>query len=256
MDDPYSRFVALGDSQTEGRGDFDDEGRAVGWADRLAAHLVRTTSPVLSYANLAVNGARAADVRRDQLPAALELAPDFASVAAGMNDVLRHDYDLEAVVGDVEATIVALLETGCRVVTMTYPDVGRMLPVMAWLRPRERELNRRLIEVARRHDVPVLDLFDVEMCGDPQMWSRDRIHGSTEGHRRIGEGMAALLGLPGADPHWSDPTGYSTGPVRSAVRDAWWAATFVAPFMLRQLRGRGPTTGRAAKRPVLLPVTA
>lgn len=246
--------MALGDSQTEGRGDWDDQGRAVGWADRLAAHLARTTSPGLTYANLAVNGCRAAHVRSLQLPVALELGPDLASVAVGMNDVLRHDFDLESVIADVEATVAALRATGCHVVTMTYPDVGRMLPVMAWLRPRERRLNERLAEVAQRHDVPVLDLFDLVMCGDPIMWSHDRIHGSTEGHRRIAEGMAELMGLPDVDPDWWRPPGTRVGPVHAVCRDAWWAATFVAPFLLRQLRGVGPMTGRAAKRPALAPL--
>lgn len=250
----YTRYVALGDSQTEGRGDFDEHGHAVGWADRLAAHLARTTSPGLAYANLAVNGCRAVHVRRDQLPVALDLRPDLASVAVGMNDVLRHDFDLEAVVADVETSLAALRATGCDVVTMTFPDIGRMLPVMAWLRPRERALNARVRELAAAYDVPVLDLFDLAMCGDPVMWSHDRIHGSTEGHRRIAAGMAELMGLPDVDPGWSVPPGTRVGPVHAVARDAWWAATFVAPFLLRQLRGRGPTVGRTAKRPALLPV--
>ena len=114
---------------------------------------------------------------------------------------------------------------------MTFPDIGRMLPVMAWLRPREVELNRRLVEAAARYDVPVLDLFPLEMCGDPELWSHDRIHGSSEGHTRIAAGMAQLLGLPGSDqtggprpgPHWGArrrTTGRVVdGDVRRAVPD-------------------------------------
>ncbi|GGF45809.1 lysophospholipase [Marmoricola endophyticus] len=251
MPTSYRRFVALGDSQTEGTGDWDDDGNAVGWADRLATHLDGTSSPGLAYANLAVNGCRAAHVRREQLPVALDLAPDLASVVVGMNDVLRHDYDEDSVVADVEAVVAALRGAGCDVVTMTFPDVGRMLPVMAWLRPRERRLNARLVEVARAYDVPVLDLFPLAMCGDPVIWSHDRIHGSSEGHRRIADGMASLLGLPGSDPTWADPPGTRVDPLRAVARDAWWVATFVAPFLYRQLRGRGPTAGHAAKRPAL-----
>ena len=137
---------------------------------------------------------------------------------------------------------------------MTFPDIGRMLPVMAWLRPREVDLNRRLVEAAARHDVAVLDLFPLAMCGDPALWSHDRIHGSREGHARIAAGMAELLGLPGSDGSWSVSTPSSTGLFHAVRRDAWWAASFLVPFLARQLLGRGPGTGRSAKRPDLLPV--
>ena len=129
----YRRYVALGDSQTEGLNDGDDAVGVRGWADRFAEALAATTSPGLLYANLALRGCRARDVRHGQLGAALEMEPDLASVVVGMNDLLRHDYDADATVRDVEETFAALRATGCQVVTMTFPDIGRMLPVMAWL---------------------------------------------------------------------------------------------------------------------------
>jgi lysophospholipase L1-like esterase len=252
----YRRYVALGDSQTEGLNDGDDATGVRGWADRFAEALAASTSPGLHYANLALRGCRARDVRHGQLDAALALEPDLASVVVGMNDLLRHDYDADATVRDVEETFAALRATGCRVVTMTFPDIGRMLPVMAWLRPREVELNRRLVEAAARHDVAVLDLFPLAMCGDPALWSHDRIHGSGEGHARIAAGMGELLGLPGGDGSWSESAPSSTGLFHAVRRDAWWAASFVVPFLTRQLLGRGPGTGRSAKRPDLMPVEA
>ncbi len=250
----YARFVALGDSQTEGLNDGDDATGVRGWADRVAEALASATSPDLHYANLALRGCRARDVRHGQLEAALALRPDLASVVVGMNDLLRHDYDADATVRDVAETFAALTATGCRVVTMTFPDIGRMLPVMSWLRPREVELNRRLGEAAARYDVTVLDLFPLALCGDPAMWSHDRIHGSSEGHARIAAGMAELMGLPGSDGTWRDSAPSGTGPLGAVRRDAWWAATFVVPFLTRQLLGRGPGAGRSAKRPELRPV--
>src|SRR6266498_5588272 len=100
----YRRFVALGDSQTEGLNDLDENGVLRGWADRLAHALHATTSPDLTYANLAVRGARAAHVVEQQLPVALALEPDLATVAVGMNDVLRHDFDVDRTVDQVEET--------------------------------------------------------------------------------------------------------------------------------------------------------
>ena len=248
----HRRFVALGDSQTEGCNDADPRGGWRGWADRFAERLAETTSPDLEYANLAVGGCRARHVRDVQLPAALALEPDLASVVVGMNDLLRHDFDLTATVAEVEETFAALRATGCRVLTMTFPDVALMLPVMGWLRPREERLNTLLGEAAARHGVEVLDLFSLGLSAAPAMWSHDRIHGSAVGHARIAAGMSELLGLPGSDHSWAD----SIVPVPRRLdvvrRDAWWVATFVAPFLVRQARGRMSTNG--AKRPQLLPV--
>lgn len=250
----YHRFVALGDSQTEGLNDGDDRTGVRGWADRFAERLAETTSPGLTYANLAVRGCRARHVLDEQLPAALALEPDLASVVVGMNDLLRHDYDLEAVVAQVEQTFAALRATGCRVLTTSFPDVALMLPVMGWLRPREVELNDRLAEAAARHDVDVLDLFTIGLTADPAMWSHDRIHGSSLGHERIAAGMCELMGLPGSDHTWVEPTSATAGRWHVVRRDAWWLVTFMVPFLTRQLRGRGPMADQVAKRPELLPV--
>ncbi|MEP6817440.1 MAG: SGNH/GDSL hydrolase family protein, partial [Marmoricola sp.] len=200
----FARYVALGDSQTEGLNDSHELGGYRGWADRFAERLAET-SPGLLYANLALRGCRSTNVRHAQLPAALALEPDLATVVVGMNDMLRHDYDLEQTVREVEETFEALVASGARVLTMTFPHVGRMLPIMAWLLPRQRVLNDRIRTVAARHGVPVLDLFGLELTGDARMWSHDRIHGSALGHTRIAAGMAELVGLPGSDGSWSRP---------------------------------------------------
>lgn len=250
----FRRFVALGDSQTEGLNDGDDRVGVRGWADRFAEHLALTTSPGLTYANLAVRGCRARHVAEVQLPAALALEPDLASVVVGMNDLLRHDFDLGQTVAQVEQTFAALRATGCRVVTTSFPDVAKMLPVMSWLRPRELELNGRLVEAAGRHQVDVLDLFDLDLCADPAMWSHDRIHASTLGHIRIAAGMAELMDLPGSDHSWAEASPVTRGRLHDVRRDAWWVATFVLPFLTRQLRGRGRASSHTAKRPALLPV--
>lgn len=250
----YRRFVALGDSQTEGLNDGDDLVGVRGWADRFAEALAATTSPDLTYANLAVRGCRARHVLDVQLPAALALEPDLAAVVVGMNDLLRHDFNMEETVAQVEQTFAALRATGCRVITTSFPDVALMLPVMSWLRPREARLNTLLAEAAARHQVDVLDLFALDLCADPEMWSHDRIHGSTLGHIRIAAGMAELFGLPGSNHSWVEATVVTRGRFHDVRRDAWWLATFVVPFLTRQLRGRGPASTNTAKRPRLLPV--
>src|SRR4051795_11555154 len=58
----FERYVALGDSQTEGLNDPDGRSGFRGWADRLAV-LLLATSPHLQYANLAVRGRLMAAIR-------------------------------------------------------------------------------------------------------------------------------------------------------------------------------------------------
>ena len=248
----YLRYVALGDSQSEGLNDFGHSGTLLGWADRFAETLAHTISPGLSYANLAVRGARARHVVEEQLPTALDLRADLATVVIGMNDVLRPDFDLEATVADVALTFEALRATGCHVATMSFPDIAHVLPVLGWLRPRQVELNQRIVEAARDHRVAVLDLFPLVLSADPSMWSFDRIHPSTLGHTRIAAGMAHLFDVPGSDQSWAVPV---SDPVSSRLRvvrrDAHWVATFAMPYLVKRAVHR-PTMG--AKRPRLLPV--
>ena len=81
-------FVAIGDSFTEGLHDPDPGGGFRGWADRVARAL-SAQRPGFRYANLAVRGKRLGEVIAEQLPRAVEMAPDLvASLAAGGNDIL------------------------------------------------------------------------------------------------------------------------------------------------------------------------
>ena len=119
-------FAALGDSITLGIGDpvpSAQGGRAWrGWAALLAAGL---TEPDLHV--LASNGACAADIRRVQLPRALALRPDIASVVFGINDTLRPGFDPELIESAAADTVGALRASGAQVLTMRLPDAGWML---------------------------------------------------------------------------------------------------------------------------------
>ena len=75
-------FVAIGDSFTEGLEDHTPDGGLRGWADLVAAALA-AQRPGFRYANLAIRGKLLAEVVAEQLPRAVELAPDLVSLAAG-----------------------------------------------------------------------------------------------------------------------------------------------------------------------------
>ena len=51
----YTRFIALGDSMTEGMSDELINGRYRGWADRVADVLAKA-DPNFTYVNLAIRG--------------------------------------------------------------------------------------------------------------------------------------------------------------------------------------------------------
>src|SRR5690349_3858698 len=131
----FGRYVALGDSTTEGMDDPRPDGTYRGWADRLAERLAQD-NPNLLYANLAVRGRRIHQVRAEQLAPALALEPDLATVVAGLNDLLRRRYDPDATAGELELMLSSLREAGAVTVTFTLPDLSCVSPIARIVRTR------------------------------------------------------------------------------------------------------------------------
>ncbi|MFI8434555.1 SGNH/GDSL hydrolase family protein [Streptomyces sp. NPDC079020] len=255
-DDQVRRFVALGDSQTEGLGDGDDTAGLRGWADRLAERLA-PHNPGIQYANLAVRGRLAGQVREEQLAPALALRPDLATVVAGVNDLLRPRFDADEVADHLEAMFAALTGGGARVATLTFPDMARITPLARPVAPRVTALNHRIRLAAHRHGVVVAETTHHPVVTDPRLWSPDRLHAGPLGHDRIAAAVAEALGVPGADDSWTHPLpGPRAAPAgwRTAAGDLRWAASFLGPWLVRRLQGRSSGDGRTAKRPDLLPV--
>lgn len=253
----YLRYVALGDSQTEGVGDGDDTTGLRGWADRFAEH-VAAVSPSLEYANLAVRGRVAHQVRAEQLGPALAMRPDLATVVAGVNDLLRPRFDAAEVAGHLEEMFVALTAAGAHVVTLTFPDIGKIAPIARPVRSRVFEINARIRTAAARHGVTVAETAEHAVAADPRMWSTDRLHASPLGHERIAAAVAHAVRLPGSDDTWTlplPPRSASTAR-QAAVAELRWAAGFLGPWLARRVRGRSSGDGRTAKRPLLLPLGA
>ncbi len=94
---PWTRYVAMGDSFTEGIGDPEPSspGSYRGWADRVAEELGRT-QPDFAYANLAVRGRLLQQIVDRQLAPCLALKPDLVTLSAGGNDLIRPGGDPDA----------------------------------------------------------------------------------------------------------------------------------------------------------------
>ncbi|QLY29549.1 SGNH/GDSL hydrolase family protein [Nocardia huaxiensis] len=252
----FERYVAIGDSQTEGVGDPGADGMFRGWADRFAGALAEV-NPQLRYANLAVRGSRAVDIRRDQLAAAVALKPDLATVVAGMNDLIRPRFDRDALLADLDAMYSALRGTGATVLTFTFPDIGAIAPVARALSNRVRVVNADVRRLAGEHGLVVVDFEPCPATVDRRVWCDDRLHLNPLGHNLVAHAVANTLAMPGFDDTWREPLPPRAADSLAALATAElrWAATYLAPWIGRRLRGTSSRDGSAAKRPVLQPLT-
>ena len=248
----YHRYVALGDSTTEGLEDRYPDGEYRGWADRLAEQLA-SLEPGFRYANLAVRGKGARQIRAEQLDAAIALQPDLASVLAGLNDVLRRSVDVDTVAGDIDAMARGLREAGADLIVITLPDPVRVNPLARIAARHVVELNKLIRAIAADHQAFVIDLEAHRVASDPRLWHPDRLHGNPEGHRRIAAAAGELLGLPGSDHSWAEdfPTELAARRRERLIAHAVWAHVYFRPWLMRRLRGRSSGDGRVAKRPQL-----
>lgn len=113
------RYVALGDSYTIGTS-VDATER---WPDRLVAALAGPPPALELVANLGVDGYTSRDLIRDELPVLEALAPEFATVLIGVNDVVKGVTEA-TYAANVEEILDALLTrlAASRIVTIAIPD--------------------------------------------------------------------------------------------------------------------------------------
>ncbi|MDT9699455.1 SGNH/GDSL hydrolase family protein [Streptomyces sp. P17] len=227
------RFVALGDSLTEGVGDPVGHGWR-GWAALLAGGLAEQA---VDFTNLAVSGAQTREVLERQLPEALALRPDVVSVVVGVNDTLRCTFDIRAVAARLDQVYAALTAQGAVVLTACLPDPGAMLGLPGALgRPlarRQRAVNTVVHALSERYDAVHLHAAEGAWLTDRAMWSADRLHPGERGHRQLAVRFHALLaegGLatgvaPAPEPEFPAPT-------KSA--SLWWLATAGTGWVARR----------------------
>jgi hypothetical protein len=117
-------------------------------------------------------------------------------------------------------------------------------------------INDAAAEIAARHGAYLVDLWaDDELADNSAMWSEDRLHLSTAGHRRVAGHVLRVLGVV-PEAAWLAPLPVPaplSWPVARAA-DARWAARYLAPWVKRRLTGRSSGDLLVAKRPELGPV--
>jgi len=189
------RFVAVGDSFTEGVGDWDERypNGVRGWADRVAKQLGKVDADT-AYANLALRSRTLDEVVRDQVDRAVALDPTLVSFFAGGNDLLQVRSDVVDLLDRYEDAVARLAASGARVLLFTSYDL-RLSPVLEPLRRRNDQLNRRIRQVALDHDALLVDHWAMRAYAHPRMWEADRLHMSRHGHRYLATEVLRALGV-------------------------------------------------------------
>ncbi len=199
----FRRYIAIGDSSTEGIEDPGPNGSWRGWSRRLAARIAEQGP--LEYANFGVRGRTTREIREQQLSPALALEPDLVTCFSGTNDVIRPRFDLQAVLADMRHLQQACVSTGAVVLTFTLPDLTPLLPLARLIAPRIRALNEGVRRVCAETGTRLVDFAAYPVATDARLWSDDRLHANAAGHARIADALAEALGLPSSSQAWSEP---------------------------------------------------
>jgi phosphatidylinositol alpha 1,6-mannosyltransferase len=243
----WTRFVALGDSLTEGLCDASrmPEGAHRGWADRLAELLAHSTGgrEPFRYANLAVRSRRVRDLTTDQLPRAVALRPDLVSVLMGANDLVARRVDVAALASELEGAVRVLRATGADVLLVT-PFLPRRRASLLFAR-RFARFASELRRIASSTGAVLLDLEALPAIGELDLWADDKVHLRSRGHRFLAYRAADALGVAHAE---------ALGGLDAALHadedpavSGSWLRRHALPWVWRRVRGRTAGDGLEPK---------
>lgn len=251
----YRRFVALGDSITEGVGDPAPSrpNGLRGWADRCAEQLARQHGD-LRYANLAVRGRKLEQIAEEQVAEALALEPDLVSFMGGGNDLFGPRVDFDRLAATYEVSVARLVRSGAQVLLFTVPDIGHH-PVFKPMRGRVAILNEVVREVADKNGAVLVDLWRLRGWTSYDVLTDDRLHLNAVGHQWVTIAALEALGVQHglrretpALPHraWRE----------RRVADLAWTKDHLAPWFYRRVTRRSSGDGVVPRFPALTPLRA
>ena len=241
------RYVAVGDSFTEGMGDELPDGTVRGWADLVAAGLAAASDEPVHYANLAVRGRLLEPIVAEQLPAALAMTPPptLMTFNGGGNDLMRLGADPGRLLAETERAVRCVLDAGVELVLLSGADPSARLPFGRAMHRKAAALTDGLVDLAARHGVLMVNAFGDAELRRAAYWSADRLHLGPAGHRRVAGLVLAALGhevaAEAVDPGPEAP--------RRLPAEVRYYREHVLPWVGRRLRGRSSGDGQRGKRP-------
>lgn len=239
------RFVAIGDSFTEGVGDDLPDGSLRGWADLVAAGLAAHHGGI-DYANLAIRGRLITPIVADQLEHALSLdpAPTLLSFNGGGNDMLRPTFGIPGVMERAQTVVDRCAEAGVDLLILTGGDPTMRLPRGRTIKTRGDEFLQAVIDFAAQHPhVTFVDNWSDQELRRAPYWSADRLHLGPLGHARVAARVLTALGVDTPLPTADD----TADERRGAATEARYWATYVLPWLARRTVRRSSGDGRSAK---------
>lgn len=198
------RFVMLGDSSAAGLG-ADSSLDTVG--ARLAQGLVDASGSPVRYINMAVVGAKSADLD-EQVARALLVKPHIVAIMIGGNDV-THLVSAKRASESLGAAVAVLVESGAEVVVGTCPALGTVQPFMEPLRSFAKVSSTQM---AKAQSIAVVEnggravslgsLLGPLFAAEPQeMFAADQFHPSSIGYAKAAEVLLpSMLDALGLDP--------------------------------------------------------
>lgn len=240
------RYVAIGDSFTEGVGDEQPDGSVRGWADLVAQGLADATGRPIEYANLAIRGRLLGPIIDEQLEPALALGPSLVSFNGGGNDMLRPGTDLPWILERTGSALRRILETDAAPLLLAGANPTAGLPSGGRVRAKGDELTREAGALAGQLGVRFCDNWSDRVLARREYWSPDRLHLAPVGHHRVASNVLRALGYA-APADWvidADPR-----PAPTRREQLRYTREHVLPWIQRRLTGRSSGDGRTAKHP-------
>jgi lysophospholipase L1-like esterase len=192
-------IVALGDSLTEGDGDWPGEGGGYPARIQKSINDLRPGSRVI---NLGKSGWDSQQMLEGQLPAALEAKPHIALVWIGSNNLWYNNgpgegetFDLNTYTDHIDTTFRSLTGAGSRVIIALLDDqtlrpysiANYDQDFLAHMSHLVTAFNDIIRTKAAEYGATTVDFYNTTIFTDPATLSEDGIHANPAGHDQVAQ---------------------------------------------------------------------
>ena len=182
----WKRFVAIGDSFTEGIGD-EVEGIALkSWVD----HFVQLCAFDIEYANFAKRGLVTKRNSVTAIGKSVNFSPDLISLIAGANDVLKGRWNHQEYKNDMEFMIDTLSKADADIIIGTFQilQLGFLYHLKKQVvKEQLLEANEVIRSLSKEYKLHHVDFWNHHLVNDDTVWSKDLIHPNSKGYVKVAE---------------------------------------------------------------------